>query len=113
MPRFAQDRAENERERNNGLPCIWHVKPEVLHREHSLEADTPQLLGVHERHAELEIAPVAALQHGAADEIGGKRSVVVNFKNQSMKHTPRSSRIKPTQDPRGNPGTSTSGIGMA
>ena len=62
----------NERERNNGLPCIWQVKPEVLHREHSLEADTPQLLEVHERHAELEIVPVAGLQHGAPNEIGGK-----------------------------------------
>ena len=62
----------NERERNNGLPCNWQVKPEVLHREHSLEADTPQLLEMHERHAELEIVPVAAVQRGAPNGIGGK-----------------------------------------
>ena len=78
----------NERERNNVLPCIWQVKPEVLHREHSLEADTPQLLEVHERHAELEIVPVAALQRGAPNEIGGERCVVVKVKTQFMKHTP-------------------------
>ena len=70
------------------------------------------LLEVHERHAELEIVPIAALQHGAPNEIGGKKNVEEG-QNPVYEAHPGRSTIKPTQDPRGNPGTSTSGIGKA
>ena len=98
----------NERERNNRLPCKWQVKPEVLHREHSLR----QIL-VNCWKCELEIVPVAALQRGAPNEIVGERCVVVKINTESMKHIAGSSTVKPTQDSRGSTGTQTSGIGTA